>query len=124
MLYRCGETGRNALFRSQLLAAAGGGAAARCALRSLSRRGLVAFSPQGETTLTDRGRVDASSLVRSHRLWESYLKKHLGLPEDHLHSPAERMEHFVSKDLQTRIASDIADSADPHGKQIPPGAAS
>ncbi|HXT58564.1 MAG TPA: iron dependent repressor, metal binding and dimerization domain protein, partial [Pirellulales bacterium] len=63
----------------------------------------------------------AQSLVRSHRLWEAYLGEHFDLPLDHLHEPAERVEHFIGPQLQERLASELArPGVDPHGKEIPP----
>jgi len=73
-----------------------------------------------DLTLTDRGWQRAKGLVRGHRLWETYLAKHSNLPLDHLHAPAERMEHFVSPAMRDRIAEDLPDaSTDPHGREIP-----
>jgi manganese/zinc/iron transport system permease protein len=70
--------------------------------------------------LTDTGRELARSIVRSHRLWESYLGKETELPLDHLHEPAERMEHFIGRQLQEQIAAALPDDArDPHGREIP-----
>src|SRR5687768_12248467 len=57
--------------------------------RDLLRRGQVVRS-NGGLRLTDAGRDAARQLVRSHRLWEGYLQKHLNLPADHVHAPAER----------------------------------
>lgn len=75
----------------------------------------------GELRLTSRGRQQAQSIVRAHRLWESYLATHFELPHDHLHAPAERMEHFLDAELQEQLASELAGQAlDPHGSPIPP----
>ena len=72
--------------------------------------------------LTDSGRRRAAAFVRSHRLWEAYLVEHLGLPPDHVHDPAERMEHFIDSRLQEQIVADLSDAQrDPHGRDIPGG---
>lgn len=81
---------------------------------------------QGWTTvgagLTPQGRKQAEGIVRAHRLWESYLATHFDLPRDHLHEPAERMEHFLDASLQQQLAEELADrNLDPHGAPIPPG---
>jgi manganese/zinc/iron transport system permease protein len=84
------------------------------------RKGWIA-SEGGRLQLTSRGRQQAQSIVRAHRLWESYLATHFELAPDHLHEPAERMEHFIDADLQGRIANELAgQSLDPHGSPIPP----
>lgn len=75
----------------------------------------------GKSQLTSRGRQQAQSIVRAHRLWESYLATHFELPRDHLHEPAERMEHFLDAALQERLESELAGQPlDPHGSPIPP----
>lgn len=70
--------------------------------------------------LTEAGRQLARSIVRSHRLWETYLGEETELPLDHLHAPAERMEHFIGQELQEKIAAAVSTSTvDPHGRAIP-----
>jgi manganese/zinc/iron transport system permease protein len=77
----------------------------------------------GHPQLTNRGRQHAQSIVRAHRLWESYLATHFELAADHLHAPAERMEHFLDAELQQQLADELAGKAlDPHGSPIPPRA--
>ncbi|MEX2558580.1 MAG: metal ABC transporter permease [Pirellulales bacterium] len=84
-------------------------------------RGEVQARFNGDHRLTDKGRRTAQSLVRAHRLWESFLGEHFQLPLDHLHEPAERVEHFIGPDLQERLATELdRPGVDPHGKQIPP----
>ncbi|HMC12425.1 MAG TPA: iron chelate uptake ABC transporter family permease subunit, partial [Pirellulaceae bacterium] len=87
----------------------------------LARSGWINREPQGALQLTSAGRAAARSLIRAHRLWESYLDTHFDLPRDHLHDAAERMEHFLGTELQEELAAELADRAtDPHGKAIPP----
>ncbi len=58
--------------------------------------------------------------MRSHRLWEAYLVEYLGLPIDHVHDPAEWMEHYIDESLERRIEADLPHLAtDPHGREIP-----
>jgi Mn-dependent DtxR family transcriptional regulator len=92
---------------------------AAAARRSLVADGSVVRSSAG-LRLTASGRVRAEALVRAHLLWESYLKQETSLPDDHLHEPAEFMEHFINESLERRIATEVkAPSADPHGRPIP-----
>ena len=98
--------------------AVGGGLLPRLGLWSLMRQQLVVTAP--ELQLTDAGRNRAAKLVRSHRLWETYLVKTLGLPADHVHAPAERMEHFIDERLREELVSDLGKAVrDPHGREIP-----
>jgi manganese/zinc/iron transport system permease protein len=78
-------------------------------------------SQAGTLRLTAKGRQQAENLVRSHRLWESFLASQLGLPEDHLHEAAERVEHFVGPGIREELQSELGGAAiDPHGRAIPP----
>jgi len=86
----------------------------------VKQRGLIQRDAAGQVGLTTAGRDEARGLIRSHRLWESYLQTHFALPHDHLHEPAERMEHFIDPKLQADLDAELADRAvDPHGKTIP-----
>lgn len=90
------------------------------ALRRLKARDAVRLSATGELALTDKGFADAIALVRSHRLWESYLSKNLALAPDHLHSPSEIAEHYTDSTMAKELAQEIKDQVDPHGREIPP----
>jgi manganese/zinc/iron transport system permease protein len=103
----------------EVVLAVGGTPAAALALWSLFRQRGVTRS-EGGLALTPEGRDQATHLVRSHRLWEAYLVEHLGLPLDHVHAPAERMEHYIGPGLQKEIAKRLGDDrTDPHGREIP-----
>lgn len=91
----------------------------RLALWNLRWRGRV-DADQAGYHLTQSGREIARRLVRSHRLWESYLKRHFSLPEDHLHQAAERVEHYLGPEQREELARELDQPAhDPHGKEIP-----
>ncbi|MCS7167203.1 MAG: metal ABC transporter permease [Gemmatales bacterium] len=91
----------------------------RAILFYLRWRGQV-VGEAGEWRLTESGRQRARQVVRSHRLWESWLQRHFPLPLDHLHEVAERMEHYVTPALQEEIARELGPTRDPHGREIPP----
>jgi len=94
----------------------------RLALARLRNSGSITAAEVGAWRLTDRGRNQARSLIRAHRLWEAYLEKNLDLPPDHLHDPAMRMEHFIGPALQEELAAELHEpGTDPHGRQIPKG---
>jgi ABC-type Mn2+/Zn2+ transport system permease subunit len=100
---------------------AGGGLLAWVELPLLWNRGLVNFERGRRLSLTEKGRTRAESLVRSHRLWEAFLEKHFELPLDHLHAPASRLEHYIGPGLQQKLATELDQNTDPHGRAIPPG---
>ncbi len=119
-LYRAEESGASpretAAARSPTTGLVG-----RWAQRRLLRRGDLRTSPTGPA-LTEQGRREAESLVRAHRLWEAYLIENFQLPLDHVHEPAERIEHFLGPELQQRLAESLPKTdLDPHGREIPKG---
>lgn len=119
MLYRWQEAGRTTgLMAPDVRAAVGAPLLARWALRSLVGGRRLSCDAEGHLMLTPLGSDEARRLVRSHRLWEAYLAKHFNLPLDHLHAPAERMEHFVTAGMQSALREESGD-ADPHGRAIP-----
>jgi len=80
-----------------------------------SRGGTVRLSPAAVR--------EAETVVRSHRLWEAWLGRHAELPLDHLHPPAEWVEHHLGAAMRERIEAEMAaGAADPHGRDIPPEA--
>jgi len=90
-------------------------------VRELQRTGQIRTDTAGTMQLTEAGRRRAESLVRSHRLWEAYLGENFELPLDHLHEPAERMEHYVGPALQKELEAELRrPDVDPHGRPIPP----
>ena len=90
------------------------------AVRDLLRR-RQAVRSDGGFRLTDAGRDAARQLVRSHRLWEGYLQKHLNLPADHVHAPAERLEHVTDEAMREELDLHTdRPQLDPQGKAIPP----
>ena len=89
------------------------------AAKRLRRSGDLAMAG-GKLALTEKGMHRALALLRRHRLYESYLGE-LGYPTDHLHAPADRVEHFITP----TITHDVEEAAhypaqDPQGKTIPP----
>ena len=91
---------------------------ARLAFGNLRRRQLL-VQANGLVELSAKGQQTALRLLRHHRLWETYMS-HLGLPEDHVHDPADAIEHFIGGELAAELDAQIRDEQDPQGKQIPP----
>ncbi|MDA1212500.1 MAG: metal ABC transporter permease [Planctomycetota bacterium] len=89
------------------------------ALVRMKQLGLV-VQQQGEVLLTAKGTSLAEAIVRSHRLWESYMARHLQLPDVHLHATAEWVEHYLDPALREALESELdRPQSDPQGKQIP-----
>lgn len=89
-------------------------------LRRLASAGWVDHRPYGSPTLTDEGRRIALSMVRRHRLIETWLVRELGYRWDEVHDEAEELEHAVSDRFVERIAERLGHpERDPHGDPIP-----
>ena len=85
----------------------------------LRRLGYVVVTGDG-CVLTEAGRSVARRLVRSHRLWESYMAQHFSLASDHLHETANRVEHYLDGEMRDEIESELdVPGEDPHGRTIP-----
>jgi len=89
-------------------------------LWQLKSRGLV--QGKKKLVLTPAGMERAADLVRSHRLWESYLHKHFQLDGGSHHESADRVEHFLDQELQSQLDAELdSPDVDPQGKTIPGG---
>lgn len=89
-------------------------------LKRLQGVGLVSHSPYREVELTPAGRAVALEVVRHHRLIELYLAEFLDVPWDKVHEEAERLEHVISEELESRLAEKLGQpDFDPHGHPIP-----
>ena len=85
----------------------------------LKRIGILNLS-NGNYKLSPIGLEKAKSIVRRHRLWESYLVQEVGIKDDHVHESAEEMEHILSQDHENYLIKKVQDPLkDPHGKEIP-----
>ena len=120
MLYRYQEVRPDMpLDRAHVLRALHGGLLPRLALWRLACVGAVGRSAEG-LRLTGDGRTRAATIVRAHRLWETYLHKHCGIPLDHVHEPAAVMEHFLGGELKAQLGEALGEPArDPHGRPLP-----
>jgi DtxR family transcriptional regulator, Mn-dependent transcriptional regulator len=89
-------------------------------LKRMDEMKLVHYEPYRGVTLTPTGEKVALEVIRHHRLLEAYLSDALGMPWDRVHDEAEVLEHYISEELEERIATALGDpSRDPHGDPIP-----
>jgi len=95
------------------------GATVTATLRRLEAAGLV-DRPAGGVALTGRGRIEALSIIRRHRLAERLLVDVLGLPWDEVHEEACKLEHALSPRVQSALEV-FLDNPEvcPHGHPIP-----
>jgi DtxR family Mn-dependent transcriptional regulator len=89
-------------------------------LKRMAKLGLVSYEPYRGVELTVEGERVALEVIRHHRLIESYLADALGMPWDRVHDEAEVLEHYISEELEERMAAALGDPEhDPHGDPIP-----
>ena len=95
-------------------------ASVRAMVKKLDERGLVRHVRYKGVALTPDGERVALEVMRHHRLLETYLAEHLGVPWDRVHEEAEALEHVLSEYLEARIAAKLGHPThDPHGDPIP-----
>jgi DtxR family Mn-dependent transcriptional regulator len=81
---------------------------------------LVEYSKNRGASLTQAGRHRALEVIRHHRLLETFLHETLGISWEKVHEEAEKLEHYISEDLEDRIAALLGNpEVDPHGSPIP-----
>ena len=85
----------------------------------LEKDGLLSL--EGGVSLTYKGKQKADSLVRAHRLWETYQVDSMGLSEGQIHEEAEILEHHLSEEILDQVDEKLGfPLMDPHGSPIPP----
>src|ERR671915_1202088 len=88
----------------------------------LERDGYVARAADKSLSFTDTGREHAEVIVRRHRLIERFLTDILEIPWDEVHEEAERLEHWMSPQVEAKMLAAIGDAKTcPHGHPIQPG---
>ncbi len=87
---------------------------------SNSKPPLVIYKKHQGVSLTKNGEKAALEVIRHHRLLETFLVKTLGYSWDEVHSEADKLEHVISEDFETRMAKALGNpTRDPHGELIP-----
>jgi DtxR family Mn-dependent transcriptional regulator len=88
----------------------------------LERDGYITRAADKAITFTDNGREHAENIVRRHRLIERFLTDILEIPWDEVHEEAERLEHWMSPQVEAKMMAAIGDAKTcPHGHPIQPG---
>ena len=89
-------------------------------VKKLAALGLVEHAPYRGVSLTGEGEQVALEVIRHHRLLELYLAETLGIHVDDVHDEADRLEHVLSEELESRIDKALGyPTHDPHGDPIP-----
>lgn len=89
-------------------------------IKKLATKKLVAYAPYQGIKLTEKGKREALSIIRKHRLAELFLVEVMGLGWEEVHEIAEQLEHVDSIRFYTRIDELLNyPKFDPHGEPIP-----
>ena len=95
-------------------------ASASAMVKKLAALGLAEHVPYRGVSLTASGERVALVVIRHHRLLELYLAETLGLDVEDVHDEADRLEHAISEELESRIDRALGfPTHDPHGDPIP-----
>ena len=90
------------------------------AVKKLHDLKLVVYEKSYGTRLTTSGSKMALTIVRRHRIWETYLANELGFGWDEVHEIAEELEHIKNDKLIKKLSEKLGNpSFDPHGDPIP-----
>lgn len=89
-------------------------------IKRLAELALVEHNRYHGVRLTSSGEKIALEVIRHHRLLELYLAEAMGFEWDRVHEEAERLEHHVSTEFETRMDELLGHPKfDPHGDPIP-----
>ncbi len=87
-------------------------------LRSARHDELISPDARGHWSLTEAGRVEATRMVRNHRLWEMYLITHADIAPSHVDRDADMIEHVLGPvmvaELEKLLAEKPTVPASPH----------
>ena len=89
-------------------------------LKKLADKKFINYQKYKGTSLTKKGKLIALSIIRKHRLWETFLVDKLGFGWDQVHIIAEQLEHIKSEELIENLDTFLGNPKyDPHGDPIP-----
>lgn len=89
-------------------------------VKKLAEKELANYIKYQGVSLTETGRLAARSVIRKHRLWETFLVNKLNFSWDEVHEIAEQLEHIKSEKLINKLDDFLENPThDPHGDPIP-----
>lgn len=89
-------------------------------VKKLAEKDFANYVKYQGVSLTQLGRLTATSVVRKHRLWETFLVNKLNFSWDEVHDIAEQLEHIKSEKLIDKLDDFLEHPThDPHGDPIP-----
>lgn len=89
-------------------------------IKKLAAKKIVAYVPYKGIKVTEKGKKEALSIIRKHRLAELFLVEVMGIGWEEVHDIAEQLEHVESDTFYNRIDQMLGNpKLDPHGEPIP-----
>ena len=120
-IYRLSEGGLKAVLTNEIAESMSTKAASVTdMIKKLSNKKLISYEKYYGAKITNRGKSQALSVIRKHRLWETFLVEKLQFSWDEVHDVAEQLEHIQSPLLIEKLDEFLGyPTADPHGHPIP-----
>lgn len=88
-------------------------------LKRLQERGLINHEPYKGISLTEEGNTIALATIRRHGLLERLLVDVLGLPWHTVDEEADRLEHYITQEVEGRLMEFLGHPTTcPHGQPI------
>lgn len=120
-IYRLSEGGVKAVLTNEIAESMSTKAASVTdMIKKLSNKNLISYEKYYGAKITRQGKSEALSVIRKHRLWETFLVEKLNFSWDEVHDVAEQLEHIQSPLLIEKLDEFLGyPTADPHGHPIP-----
>ena len=120
-IYRLSEGGLKAVLTNEIAESMRTKAASVTdMIKKLSNKNLISYEKYYGAKITKQGKSRALSVIRKHRLWETFLVEKLNFSWDEVHDVAEQLEHIQSPLLIEKLDEFLGyPTADPHGHPIP-----
>lgn len=120
-IYRLSEGGLKAVLTNEIAESMSTKAASVTdMIKKLSGKNLLSYEKYYGAKITKQGKSQALSVIRKHRLWETFLVEKLHFSWDEVHDVAEQLEHIQSPLLIEKLDEFLGyPTADPHGHPIP-----
>jgi DtxR family transcriptional regulator, Mn-dependent transcriptional regulator len=120
-IYRLSDGGAKAVLTNEIAESMNTKAASVTDMvKKLSGKNLISYEKYYGVKITRQGKNAALTVVRKHRLWETFLVEKLNFSWDEVHEVAEQLEHIHSPLLIEKLDSFLGHpTMDPHGHPIP-----
>lgn len=120
-IYRLSEGGMKVVLTNEIAESMSTRAASVTDMvKRLSNKNLISYEKYYGAKITRKGKSQALSVIRKHRLWETFLVDKLHFSWEEVHDVADQLEHIQSPLLIERLDEMLGfPTDDPHGHPIP-----